>query len=687
MSEHASTTAALMILALACSIEGSGCRTVPAAASNEEGRALHLTPPPRLPPAPAAGDFGKGVTVRLVRMASGGQVIAFGLPLPPGAVSDEATLRFAAGNAPLQPAVRVLLRGYDGEGKAKDVRAVIVELAMAVLPDGSLDVDVTWRGGGGKPLAAMATYRGGDLSAVSPEVVKTTVRTIQAGPPAKLVDGPIVEKELFVGREPCVLAQFPPGYLAATRILGEQVTTAETARPEWAGLRFLSQAATDFGLSSSYMLDFALNPDAVSDPKTNFEAWLYDRCATFLSFYVHGGDPRFLRHGLRTCSYYADQIELEGARAGIFKGKPGSDPKYSRLRGLYAYYALTGDERALEAGRAMADMWEREPYFVLPYRAGHVRGPTRLWTERLLAFSLEGLIYGHRFTGDLRYLRAFRELLDTAYQHITGDAQRLAAVNPGVQPFPPQNCFIHSALQGAEGRAGDPWCSPWMSALVVDALLRYQEQTGDDRVDEIFIRLVRYLRDAGTQYFHGNPQNDFFLKPTLCFDAKDTAHPRVLAPIYGAGLRADGQRYTSREWADFEHCADVSTLTAAGLRALKRKGLYDANPVPPFASEGESFLQLHHELAFCTKTTFDYQNRSGRDPRRWKSAQLVAGVANPAEFIAKNKIGYPPYPSSPERKLSWWFNGSFLQFGLLRDAGIRVPKLAPGRLQPASCPR
>jgi hypothetical protein len=40
-----------------------------------------------------------------------------------------------------------------------------------------------------------------------------------------------------------------------------------------------------------------------------------------------------------------------------------------------------------------------------------------------------------------------------------------------------------------------------MSELLVDALLQYQEQTGDARVDEIFVRLGRFLRDVGTSYF------------------------------------------------------------------------------------------------------------------------------------------------------------------------------------------
>ncbi len=100
-------------------------------------------------------------------------------------------------------------------------------------------------------------------------------------------------------------------------------------------------------------------------------------------------------------------------------------------------------------------------------------------------------------------------------------------------------------------------------------------------------------------------------------------------------------------------------------------------------------MALHDEFAACARATFEEDSRPRRDPAAWTSAELAAGLAAPATFIANNLIGYPKYPTSPQRKLSWWFNMSLLQFGLLADAGVKVPALAPGRVQPpppASCP-
>jgi hypothetical protein len=395
---------------------------------------------------------------------------------------------------------------------------------------------------------------------------------------------------------------------------------------------------------------------------------------------------RFLRHALRSCSWYVSKINLTAPNRGIFTGKADPDTKYSHLRGVYAYYAITGDEAALAAGTAMSEMWLGDPTFVVPYRQGHLRGADKLWTERLLGTSLEGLYYGHRLTGDDKYLTAFKEMFETAYKHVTGDAAALSIINPGAN-FPPQNCFIHSALQHAEGNADEPWCSGWMVELVIDPLLAYQLQTGDDRVDEIFVRLARFIRDTGSAYFDANPLDDTFLAPSVCDDATKGENRRRLLPLYGVGRRADQTRDNGGNYDDFEHCSDTMALTAAALRALKRQGKYDqGGPVGPFASEGESFLQLHHEFASCAERVFQGWIRKSRDPGTWTSASLAAGLANPVEFIANNKIGFPVHVVTPERKLSWWFNHSMLQYGLLLDAGASIPKLTPGKVQPSGCP-
>ena len=636
-----------------------------------------------------AADWSSAVELRLERRVPGPAPVRFGLPLLPKSQIDPLKVRVVAGGKVLPARIEELLADYDGAGGRKGPRALLVQLPATAMPGPQLTITVQLRGKDPAPAAPPAVaFRSDEVSTDSAEQVRTAVRSIVSrNGKAVLVEQPAVLRNLFVGREPRIVVQYPEGYLAATRILGGQVTAAQAARPAFAGLAFLSQNLRAFTGAALYEEPYPINPDpeSVPDPKSNYEGWLYDRCATYLIAYTHLGEPRFLRAALRTCSYYAAQIKTAGPERGIFAGKPDPDPKYSHLRGLYVYYALTGDETALAAGRAIADLWYDDERFVGPYRQGHVRGHDKQWTERLLGTSLEGLLYGARLTGDRKYLAAFRELLDTAYRHISGDRNALGAINPGFA-FPPQNCFIHSAAQHGEGDDNQPWCSGWMTELLVDPLLRWQEQTGDARVDEIFVRLARQLRDVGATYFRGGGLGDSFLAPSYCDDPNDRNDRRMLVPTYGAGIDASGKRRLSAEYDDYLHCADATALTAAAIRALRRQGNFDRHPIGPFKSEGESFVQLHHELAYCARSAFEGQTRPGRDPSRFSAGDLAEGLKNPAAFIANMKIGFTTHTNAPQRRLSWWFNTSMEQFSLLGDAGVEVRTLANGRVKGPPCP-
>ena len=618
------------------------------------------------------------VQLTLREIASPRKSVAFGLPVPTGAVSSPSAIRITSGGRLLHARVAVLLRHFDAAGRPQGIQALRIELSdRAVLAGGRLVV--AWAGG--HTTAERPTpFRA--VSTPSPETVEIATRTIRKiDGQARLVVTKRSRTVLFTGREPRVLVQFPAGYLAATGILGCQ-TSSRVIGAGLAGLRFASTAAAAFGLSAMYAEPYPVNPESVytldpaaaNDASIGYEGWLYDRCATYLALYANRGDFRFLRTAYRQCSYYASRID----RHGIFLGKKPPDTKYSHLRGLYAYYALTGDEAALTAGKAIANLWLGDQEFVAPYRRGHLRGPDKLWTERLLAASIEGLYYGHLLTGNRHYLAATRDLVRTAYRHITGNAATLAKMNTGSPPFPPQNCFIHNAEQADEGNVDEPFCSGWMPALLVAPLLAYQAQTGDRHVDEIFVRLTRFLRDTGTSYFTGDILTDSFLKPSVPYRASDGESRRHLVALYGAGLKVGGGRVSFGDYDDEQHCLDASALVAAGIRGLRRSGGWSKNPIGPFATEGQSFLALFEELAACSKMVFADQTRINRDPRRYTTDELTDGVKDPQAFIRDNKIGFPIHNVSPRRKLSWWLNPSLEEFALLRDAHVRIPRLRQG---------
>jgi hypothetical protein len=678
------------VMAIAWALAVFGCSQVPLPAAPKTSPPEST--PPSSPTSPTSPSSPVTLSIRLERIAEGSSVVSFGLPLSPGVASDPSQIRVAIGTTAVSASITPLLYDHDRNGDRTSLRAVRVQFPASLMPGPTLTIDVTPGEAGPSPAATVTPFAA--LSVDSPETVSVADRTIvHDGNTYRLQELNPRQITLFAGREPAVIAHFPTGYLAHSGILGPQVTAAEvSADADRAGLTFLSAALTPFVRSALYEESYALNPaqESVVDPVYDYEGWLYDRCTTLLTAYSHVGDATMLRHALRACSYYSSKITLEGPDRGIFSGKPYRDPKYSHARGLYAYYALTGDERALASLVAIADMWDTEEEFVVPYRAGGIISAEKLWTERLLGTSMEGLYYGFLATDNKKYLTAFGQVLDTAYRHIaTASQAELVAINkdPNTPPFPLQNCWVHNAAQAAEGNTDRPWCSGWMNELVIDSLLAYQAQTGDPRVDEIFVRLARFLRDVGSSYFQNNPLDDHFLEPAVCYDASQAESTRILVPLYGSGLLASGARVNRGEWSDFEHCTDATALTAVALRALVRRGTFDqGGPVGPFPSEGAALLQMHQEFAFCAQRTFTTWDRPNRDPATWTSAALAPGASNPASFILANRIGFPSHPSSPQRKLSWWFNTSLLQYSLLREAGIQVPALRPGAIQPRGTP-
>jgi len=686
-----------------------------------------------VPAASASTDAGFGSKVRvrlqLVPQAPASvERVSFGIPLPPGAVTDASVMRVlqaggaaAVGGVWIQPT----LYTYDAAGAVTGIRAVLVSLPRNQITGKFLDVDVYWQSGVGGPQ----THAAVPFSAQeSWQTAKMNDRSIAfANGVYTLVDGPTKTRQLYKGFEPVVTASFPDGYLAYTGILGPQISRTQLlANPALAGVAFVSNELMTFGdgavydegygVNANYLRHTVLDADASNPavylnddsegakPYNAFEGWLYDRCATFLTAYAHADTVELGRRAMRTCSFYAGRINADGYFIGkppidpytgnpVAPGSPGSyyDDKYSHVRGLYAYYALTGDPQARTAIRNIAKLWRDEQDFVAPYRDGHLRGVDKQWTERLLGTSLEGLIYGYLATGDKSYLAAFKQMFATGYRHIS-TANQATLDKIDLSHFPPQNCFIHNSAQHGDGAYSttEPWCSGWMTELVIDPLLRYQELTGDPHVDEIFIRLARQLRDVGTEYFSGDVLGDSFLKPSRCFDRTNKEDPRILTPIYGSGLKIGGQRVNNGEFDDFEHCPDATALLAVALRALKNTGGADNPGVGPFATEGASFLALHNEFAFCARYTFDYHVRTNRDPRLLSQDELAAGYSGgnlkaQTAWLADNKIGYPVHETAPLRKFSWWFNTSMLQYALLTQAGADVSKVSGGHVNPAGC--
>src|SRR5205807_4080325 len=111
--------------------------------------------------------------------------------------------------------VKEILATHDASGKRVGARSLLVQLPAIVLSGDSGDVDVAWRGQGTAPGTQMATFTSDSVSAASSDTASTAVRTIATnGGVTSLVESAPVQRTLFTGREPRVLATYPDGYLA-----------------------------------------------------------------------------------------------------------------------------------------------------------------------------------------------------------------------------------------------------------------------------------------------------------------------------------------------------------------------------------------------------------------------------------------------------------------------------------------
>ena len=272
-----------------------------------------------------SGAFGDGVDVHLTRNFDAPKTISFGLPVPPHAVSDASTVRVSADGKIVPATIKAILREHDPMGAAAGVRSLLIQLPATVLTGMELDVHVAWKGTGDAPASNTVPYATAGVSIDSPATADTAVRSItQSGGTNQLVETMKTKRTLFPAREPMVLATYPSGYLAQTGILGPLVGQQALKDPNLGGVAYLGTDLSDFAASAMYAEKFALNPDSISDPLTNFEGWLYDRCATYLTAYAHTDDARFLRHALKSCAWYVSKINLTDPNRGIFLGQDRS---------------------------------------------------------------------------------------------------------------------------------------------------------------------------------------------------------------------------------------------------------------------------------------------------------------------------------------------------------------------------
>ena len=270
---------------------------------------------------------------------------------------------------------------------------------------------------------------------------------------------------------PKVWALLPANWLAGSGVAGPQITIADTKIDAFGNVCDYDRHAT-----AQFLAEQATRG-----------VWLYDRGTAMYRGYVRRGDQRTLESAYHETTIYRTGMSGTGAATRI--GVPGAvdDLKYHYAQNLAIHYLLTGDDRFRESAEDIATrvsaLWDNFAY----------AGGEKFWTERHAGFSLLAFVWARIVTDDQALVLEKR-----AKAHVDAHLA-MQATHPASWSDPDARCFAHTAE--AHGEDYGTWgCSPWMSAILAEALDAYAtEVRGADAkaAREAIVKLGKILaRDA-----------------------------------------------------------------------------------------------------------------------------------------------------------------------------------------------
>jgi len=476
-------------------------------------------------------------------------VVSFGVPFPRGVVESTALVRVTdAGGVEIAAHIAELARwrSLAAAGAPPDsLRAALVQMTLTFTARTPVTIDIHW---GTAPAAQLA--RLGD-----PWATWTAIDTATFFP----AEYPAADAV----QEPAVFATFTAEWLSAC-ILRTRTEPFGTD-PGWA---FFDSVAPEFARTGVNDVDQRVTAGNRIDYVTAQEPWLFQRALTLFNMYIRSGDVAWLRHAHRAAQFYGRHIDAQGS----FDLAPG-DLKYAYGSALWLDLMLTGDTRQLPRVTRVATLGQG---WNAVYTAN-----TGFWTERHQTYALLAALVAWEATGDAAHAtRARLVASETARQ----------ARQP-VAGWAVEGCILHRQDAHEGDGVTDPICSPWMSALLAEAMFRYYVHSNDRAALDFLAELADFVRTTGS--------------------AAD-----------GAGISTYYLVSSHRsDDLDIEHTCDVAGLVARGAWARAALG-----------GDNTSLLATARGLLTNCRENLESWHRPG----------------GPASGLAEWRL-------SPARKLNWWF--------------------------------
>jgi hypothetical protein len=498
----------------------------------------------------------------------GEETVTFGVPFPRGALAsaDDVMLTDAEGREiPIHAAE--LLRWRDGLGAtgADSVRAVRITLTRTFGSTDPVEVRLHW----GTPRTMNV--------ATAPDAWAGWIA---------VDDGEYPSGEVM---EPAVYATLPAEWLGAALLRHRSLPLGDNG-----DLAHLDEHYPLFSQTMVNDVDDRVTEDNRVPYAEDYEPWLFDRASVLLGVYFQTGDVRWLRAGHRAAAFYGRHID-EG---GFFDLKEDDDLKYSYGAPLLSDLMLTGDTRHLGPIARIADAGTSfNPRYTID---------NNFWTERHQTYALLAALTAWEATGEEAHATRVREVIDAT----------IDAVETPPAGWTPQGCPLHTMGSHEGDGSPQPICSPWMLALLADAVFRYYVHSEDVQALELLAGFADWVAEH-TLYDGGE---------------EDDSYAGVMVPYYLAS-----STYTFSDggvWADIEHTCDTAGLVARGAWAARQLGRDPA------------------ALTTTTRTLLDACEIN------------VGGWVRPGGPEA----GLSVYRLNPPRKYNWWF-------GTTRDASFFLSEL------------
>lgn len=356
-----------------------------------------------------------------------------------------------------------------------------------------------------------------------------------------------------------------------------------------------------FGDTAINRVDPRVIDDNLIPHRNSYAAWLFDRAMTIYQLAFKTGEFKYIRAAHRASQFYLQQINEQG----YFSLKSSNDMKYSYGESLVTNYILQGDPAIPAKIEQMVPAWNT---FNINYTLN-----TNFWTERHAAFKLLGYITAYEVTGK-----------DSYFEQASSAFSSLKIMQDSPQEgIPKTGALMHTSSSHGEG--GSHFiASPWMSALLLDAVERYFIHFEDDSALSFTIKMADFFK-----------QDDVSLYEWTGWKGLDSYY----IPHYLAGSDLSEKEHGGNGSLDLEHTPDVIKIFSSAYFSSCALGNCD-----------DSYLTTIAKLYNSAITyTFPYWIRA-----------------------AAPSAGYSAYRLAPPRKFNWWFKSS-ANIDFLIGEKVRIP--------------